>query len=192
MQRNFIIIKMDIVNLSKQLMYEQTKKNKAPSWLLTKLAIEKGVELSKLHNVDEKLVLVSLYLAHTKFSPIWHGGTQQNHPELSSSFIKEYLDKWEISKNEQEIILNSIESHHNKIKTKSKIAEVVKNAECFKFLTIEGSLILLHELGLRGFPFNESVEKVIQKMEQKLNLLTLDDCKKEANKNCNKIIKLFN
>ncbi|MDA3855223.1 MAG: hypothetical protein PF569_03120 [Candidatus Woesearchaeota archaeon] len=183
---------MDIVNLSKQLMYEQTKKNKAPSWLLTKLAIEKGVELSKLHNVDEKLVLVSLYLAHTKFSPIWHGGTQQNHPELSSSFIKEYLDKWEISKNEQEIILNSIESHHNKIKTKSKIAEVVKNAECFKFLTIEGSLILLHELGLRGFPFNESVEKVIQKMEQKLNLLTLDDCKKEANKNCNKIIKLFN
>ena len=182
--------KMNIVKLSKELMFKQTKKNKAPSWLLTEIAIKKGKELSKKHKVDEKLVLTSLYLAHTIFSPIWKGKIQQNHPKLSSKFAKKYLNKWKVNKNDQEIILNSIEAHHNKVPTKSKTAEVVKNAECFKFVTIEGCLILLHELDLRKTPFEESIDKVKQKMEQKKSLITLTDCKKEAEKNCKEILKL--
>lgn len=182
---------MDIVNLSKELMLKQTQKNKAPSWLLTELAIKKGKELSKRYNVNEQLVLISLYLAHTVFSPIWQGEIQKNHPELSSKFVKKYLDEWGVNKSEQEIILNSIEAHHDKVPTKSKIAEVVKNAECFKFLTVQGSLILLHELGLRQVPFNEAVKKVIQKMDNKKDLLTLDECIKESKENCSKIQELF-
>lgn len=182
---------MDIINLSKELMCKQTQKNKAPNWLLTELAIKKGKELSKIHDVDERLVLISLYLAHTIFSPIWKGSIQKNHPKLSSDFVKAHLDEWNVDKNEQEIILNAIEAHHNKVPTKSKIAEVVKNAECFKFVTVEGSLIWLHELGTRQVPFEESIDKVIQKMEQKKILLTFDDCIKEAEENCNKILGLF-
>ena len=34
---------MNLVQLSKKLMHEQTKKNKAPAWLLTELAIKKGM-----------------------------------------------------------------------------------------------------------------------------------------------------
>lgn len=67
----------------------------------------------------------------------------------------------------------------------------MKNAECFKFVTIEGSLIWLHELGLRGIPYEEAKEKVIKKMEQKRALLTLEDCIKEAEINCKEIIQLF-
>jgi len=181
----------DIVKLSEMLMRKQTKKNKAPVWLLTELAIEKGKELSKKYNVDERLVLTSLYLAHTVFSPIWKGEIQKNHPKLSSMFVKEYLDKWDVSEEEQKIILNSIEAHHNKVPTESKIAEVVKNAECFKFVTVEGSMIWLNELKLRRVPFEEAVDKVIEKMEQKRKLLTLDDCIKEAEKNCKEILDLF-
>lgn len=182
---------MDIVNSSKELMLKQTKKNKAPAWLLTELAIEKGKELSKRYNVDERLVLTSLYLAHTVFSPVWKGDVQKNHTILSSEFAKTHLDKWNISDEEQSTILNAIEAHHGKIPTKSKIAEVVKNAECFKFVTVKGSLILLHELGVRNVPFEEAVDKVIQKMEQKRILLTFDDCIKEAEENCKEIKKLF-
>ncbi|MCD4756391.1 hypothetical protein K8R20_02130 [bacterium] len=182
---------MDIINLSKELMHKQTQKNKAPAWLLTELAIKKGRELSKAHDVDERLVLTSLYLAHTIFSPIWKGDIQKNHSKLSSEFVKTYLDEWNVDKDEQEIILNSIEAHHNKVSTKSKIAEVVKNAECFKFVTVEGSLIWLHELGIRQVPFEEAVDKVIQKMEQKKGLLTFDDCIKEAEENCREILALL-
>lgn len=182
---------LDIVALSRELMYKQTEINKAPAWRLTELAIKKGKELAKKYKEDERLILTSLYLAYTVFSPIWQGEIQKNHPKLSSEFSKKYLEKWGVIKHEQEIILNAIEAHHNNVETKTKIAEIVKNAECFKFVTIEGSLIWLHELGLRGIPYEEAREKVIKKMEQKRDLLTLDDCIKEAGVNCKEIINLF-
>ncbi len=183
---------MDIINLSRELMQKQTQKNKAPAWLLTELAIQKGKQLSKKHHVDGKLVLTSLYLAHTIFSPIWKDDIQKNHPKLSAAFAKKYLQQWKVNNREQQIILNAIEAHHGKVPTKSKIAEIVKNAECFKFVTIEGSLIWLHELGRRQVPFEQAIDKVLQKMEQKKSLLTLNDCKKEAEQNCKQITKMFN
>ena len=106
-------------------------------------------------------------------------------------FSKEYLEKWKVSDEEQKIILNSIEAHHNHINAETKIAEIVKNAECFKFVTVEGSLIWLHELGLRQFDYAEAKKRVIKKMEQKRELLTLEDCINEAELNCKKIYELF-
>lgn len=184
-------MELDIVNLSKELMYNQTKINKAPAWRLTEIAILKGKELAKKYEQDERLVLTSLYLAHTVFSPIWGGEIQKNHTKLSANFAKSYLDQWGVMKEEQEIILNSIEAHHNNIETKTEIAEIVKNAECFKFVTLEGSLIYLHEWGLRQVEYEEAKEKIIKKMEQNQSLLTLDGCIKEAEINCKEIRKLF-
>lgn len=181
----------DIVKKSKELMYNQREKNRAPAWKLTELAIEKGKELAHKYGEDERLITVSLYLAHTIFSPIWQGEIQKNHPRLSAEFSKKYLEEWNVERKEQEIILNAIEAHHDQIETKTKIAEIVKNAECFKFVTIEGSLIWLHELGLRQIPYDEAKVKVIKKMEQKRKLLTLQDCIEEAEVNCKEIIKLF-
>jgi len=97
----------------------------------------------------------------------------------------------ELAKNLPDTDVEIIEAHHNHIKTESKIAEIVKNAECFKFVTVEGSLIWLHELGLRQINYDEAREKVIKKMEQKRLLLTLEDCKQEAETNCKKIYELF-
>ncbi len=182
---------MNIVQLSKDLMYQQTKINKAPAWRLTELAILKGKELAKKYQVDERLVLTSLYLAHTVFSPIWAGEIQQNHTKLSAEFSKKYLAEWNISEEEQKIILNSIRAHHNEVETETKIAEIVKNAECFKFVTVEGALIYLHEWGLRQVSYEEAREKVLQKMDQKRKLLTLEECMTEAEKNCAEIRKIF-
>lgn len=182
---------MNIVQLSKDLMYQQTKINKAPAWRLTELAILKGKELAKKYQVDERLVLTSLYLAHTVFSPIWAGEIQQNHTKLSAEFSKKYLDEWNISEEEQKIILNSIRAHHNEVETETKIAEIVKNAECFKFVTVEGALIYLHEWGLRQVSYEEAREKVLQKMDQKRKLLTLEECMTKAEKNCAEIRKIF-
>lgn len=95
---------MNIVELSRDLMYQQTKINKAPAWRLTELAILKGKELAKKYEVNEKLVLTSLYLAHTVFSPIWAGEIQRNHTKLSAEFAKKYLDEWNVSEEEQKII----------------------------------------------------------------------------------------
>ncbi|MCL2451584.1 hypothetical protein FWD20_01760 [Candidatus Saccharibacteria bacterium] len=181
----------DVVLMARDLMKECTEKNGAPAWCLTELAIKQGEILAKKYGVDVRLVKIALYLAHTVFSPIWKGEVQKNHPQLSSEFSKSYLDKWRVSPDDQAVILNAIEAHHGQVPTASLTAEVMKNAECAKFTTVQGALIWLHELGRRGVPYQESVEKVFAKMEQKRELLTLDNCVAEAEKNCTKIRKLF-
>lgn len=182
---------IDIVGLSRDLMYQQTQINNSPDWRLTQIAVKKGKELAKKYHEDERLILTSLYLAHTVFSPIWGGEIQQEHPFLSAEFSKQYLDEWGVSEQEQKIILNSIKAHHGKIGTETKVAEIVKNAECFKFVSVEGALIYLHVWGLRQIPYDEACEKVLKKMEQKRNLLTLDECIKDADENCREIMRLF-
>lgn len=64
---------MDIVKQARDLMYSQTQINKAPSWRLTEIAINKGKKLAKKYNENEKLILTSLYLAHTVFDQEWGG-----------------------------------------------------------------------------------------------------------------------
>ena len=181
----------NIVEKSKKLMYQQTLKNKSPAWLLTELAVEKGRKLAKKYKVDEELVVVSLYLAHTVFDIEPHGKIQRNHTKLSAKFAKKHLKKWKVSKEKQDIIINAIEAHHAKVPTKSLEAKVMKNAECFKFVTLKGCLILLHEEGIRGISFKEAADYVIYKMNSKKKLLTFKDCKKEAEKNCKKIKEVF-
>ena len=130
-------------------------------------------------------------MAHTIFDGVKHSKVRKQHPGLSAIFVKKYLDRWNVSKKEKEIIIDAIESHHNDAPAKSKEADVMKNAECFKFVTIQGCLILLHDLGGRGWSFDESVAYVLYKMNQKRKLLTLEDCKREAEANCREIKKLF-
>ena len=182
------------IQKAKTLMYEQTIKNKAPSWLLTELTQEVGAELSEKFNVNKNIVLLTLYLQHLVFDPIVGGKIQSNHPELSAKYVTDnnLLEKWNIPLNDRSIIIEAIKSHHKKNKSENLIVEVIKNAECQKFVTVKGALIWLHELGLRGYDFEKAKELVFYKMNQKKSLLTLEECKKIGEINCNNIIKLFN
>ena len=150
-------------------MFRQCKKNNAPAWELTEIAVAKGRQLAARYRVDEELVLASLYLAHTFFSDKLRDNIQKNHEKLSADFVKKYLTKWKVSKEKREIILNAIEAHHDKVPCQTKIAEVVKNAECFKFLTLKGALVCLHDFGRRGLSYDLAVSEVIRKMQQKLS-----------------------
>ncbi len=176
---------------AKRLMQERLKTNKAPSELLIELAVKKWQELSRKYKANEDIVSISLYLAHTIFSPEWWSDIQKNHPELSANFVKPCFDNWKVNQEDQNTILNAIRAHHNDEPCESLEAEVMKNAECFKFVSLEWSLIWFHELWLRRIAYNQSKEKVIKKMQQKLELLTLDDCILEAKHGCVKIEEIF-
>ena len=179
------------VEQSKQLMQRQTKKNGAPAWRLTEMAVAKGEELAKKYKVDSELVVTALYLAHTIFSKIVQDDIQKNHEELSAKFAEKYLKKWKVPAAKREIILNAIRAHHNKVNAESKIAEVMKNAECFKFIQVEGALIHLHHLGTRGIPFEKAARIVEAKAKQKFDYISLKEIKGEAKKSYNEVVKLL-
>jgi len=172
-------------------MWRQTRKNSAPAWGLTELAVAKGKELAIKHQARVDLVVSALYLAHTVFSPVLKGKVQMSHTSLSSEFIKSYLKKWRVRPADQAIIINSIRAHHSQEPTATIEAEVVKNAECFKFVTVPGILLELHDLGKRGLSLSEAVSFIEYKIEQKMSYLTLKDCKQEASVNLKKITKLL-
>ena len=151
---------VDIVEESRKLMKQSILKNDAPSWLLTELVVEKGKELANKYNADEELVITSLYLSHIVFSKGLKDEIQQQHVKLSSEMAKKYLDQWQVPEEKQDIIINTIEAHHGKVPTKSKEAEIMKNAECYKFITVKGCLILLHDLGRREHSFEEALDYI--------------------------------
>lgn len=180
-----------LVELSKKLMHRQTKKNGAPPWRLTEIAVAKGKVLSKKYKVDSELVITALYLAHTIFSKIVQDNIQKNHEDLSANFAEKYLKKWKVSPTKRNIILNCIRAHHEKVKTESKIAEVMKNAECFKFITIEGALVYIHHLGTRNIPFEKAIYLANAKAKQKLSYITLNKVKREAKQSYAETIKML-
>lgn len=178
---------------ARELMKEKTEENKAPSWILTELAQKVGKELAKEFNVDVNIVLLTLYLQHLIFNPIIGGEIQKNHPNLSANYVEDnnLLEKWNIPIEDRLIILEAIRVHHNKEMNSNLIIEVIKNTECQKFVTVEGALIWLHELGLRGFDYEKSKELVFYKMNQKKELLTLEKCIERGKNSCKKITEMF-
>lgn len=184
-------MKKDIISKSRALMKRQTKKNGAPAWGLTELAVSMGKKLARQYHVDEKLVVASLYLAHIVFHPKRHSFEMQHHPKLSAHLAKTYLKKWKIPAEEQAIIVDAIETHHAHSRPHTKVSEIMRNAEGYKFLTIEGCFIFLHALGSRGMSWEKSVEYCIEKMNQKYALLTLPACKRETRKNMTGLIRIL-
>ena len=177
--------------LSKALMLKQTKKNKAPAWVLTEHVVRYGKKVAPRYGVDPDLVVACLYLAHTRFSPIWEGYVQRNHERLSSQYVLPYLKKWQVAPKDISLLQNAIEAHHDHVRGTSKLAEVMKNAECMKFVTVDGVLYYFHDLGKRGWAPELSARRVLAKMNQKLGYLTLPDCISIAKKNRREIEKLF-
>jgi len=164
-------------------MQKRTVQNGAPAWELTELAVAKGYKLARKYRVDANLVVTALYLAHTVFTIEFKAAKRKNHPELSARFTEPYLKRWGVTAKEREVILNAIRAHHSAIPTETLEAEVMKNAECFKFVTLKGVLIYLHDLGKRNVPFKRAVGLVKAKVNEKYSYLTLKDCKIEARKN---------
>lgn len=181
----------EVVSRARELARQQYEKNHAPAWGLTELAVKKGEFLAKKHGVNAELVIVALYVAHTVFDEQRAGEVQSNHCHLSAEFVKPYLLEWRIGENDQRVILNAIEAHHDAVPTDSKEAEVMKNAECFKFLTLEGTSIFLADLRRRGMTHDEAAEYAMDKMNQKFSFLTLEDCKQEAERNRGLILKVL-
>ena len=181
----------DIVAAARQYMLRKTRQHKAPAWLLTELAIVKARELFKYYpKVDKKAVLTALYLAHLHFGIEKH--EQHRHSFKSAVLARKFLQRHHVSPLFIDKVVNAIEAHHAHVPCASFEAELMKNAEAFKFLSAKGALIMLHEGGLRGWNFKASREYTLFKMEQKFKLVTLPRCKREAVKGRREILELFN
>lgn len=177
------MVSRNVIQAAEKVMRAQTKKNGAPAWSLTEISVEKGRHLARSKAVREDLVVLALYLAHSVFSKDIDGEIQRDHPFLSADFAKAFLEEQAVSNEDIEVVINAIQAHHDHVEGKSLEAEVMKNAEGFKFLSVEGAEIFLKDLQRRGMTLAEAKQEVKRKMSQKLGFLTFPECIVEARNN---------
>lgn len=110
---------------------------------------------------------------------------------MSSGIAKDFLKKFNLSNNDKEKIINSIEAHHGGLEHNCIESEIVKNADNFRFLDPMGLLISVYwTKENNGRSLSEWIKLAKEKVEEKYKLVTLDICKKEAEENY-RIIKEF-
>ncbi len=174
-------ISEEVIDKARALMQERTRLNGAPSWGLTELAIAQGKELAQEYGVDVSLITTALYLAHVVFSTDRNSEAMKKHMILSAKEAEEKLSEWGVAPDLISKIRKAIELHHTVGDSGDLFCEVMKNAECSKFLTVEGIKIFITDLTWqRDMTPEEAREYARYKMQQKLSYLTLDKVRRAA------------
>jgi len=180
-----------MVEESRKICKEMSEKYaKVPHFDHTEFIVKKGQEIAKKLGADEKIVIVSCYLIDTGLSKAAQENRIKDHTKMGAEIAKEFLKRFNLSKEDRDKIINCIEAHHGEVKHTCIESEIVKNADNFRFLDPEGLLISLYRASDSGRSLKDWVERIREKVEEKHKLVTLDICKEEAEENY-KIIKEF-
>jgi len=103
-----------------------------------------------------------------------------DHIKMSSDFSRKFLSNFDINKKTLDIIIECIEWHHWKEKFNNLEAEITANSDCYRFLS---SRLIIHFLvnSKKMFwdNFLESIKFIESKMDEKMNIVSLDLLKKE-------------
>ncbi len=179
---------MDIKEESRKLAIEFSEKYGIPSFEGTEVAVKKGLEMAKKLGADERIVTVSCYLMDNGLGEARKRGNMKEHVKISIENAKNFLERFDLSKEDKKKIINSIEAHHGEIKHICIESEIVKNADNFRFLDLKRFIGEIYEGSNKGMSLKEIIKFLNRKVEEKHNLVTLDVCREEAEENY-KIIK---
>jgi len=92
---------------------------------------------------------------------------------------KEFLKRFDLDEETKEKIINCVEAHHGQVPYICKEAEIVANADCYRFLHPQGFFSLISWCGEGNLKFEEMLALAEAKLDEKYNILSLDICKKE-------------
>lgn len=146
-----------------------------PPLALYEIANKKGQELAEKNGADKEIALLGTILMDIKLGEAKEKGLLKEHAKYCAKATREFLKDKEISEEIKEKIINCAEAHHKQVPFKCKEAEVVMNADCYKFLDLNGMFNWL----TTNEDFKIILKIAEKKLEEKWNDLTFDDCKEE-------------
>ncbi len=182
----------NIVRAAEKLDREERKKGNSPPPILQQLLITKTKEICKKLKADQDLALIDAYLMDIKVGRALREGRIKDHVKMSLEAAKRFLKKFNLTKETQNKIENIINAHHGTVPYKCLEAEIVANADCFKFLHPRGAFFFLTDLGKREMSFSEALSYFEQKIEEKRKIISLEACKREADEYYRLLKKLIN
>ncbi len=156
------------------------------------VAFEKGKSLAKFYNADEDIVLIGMYLMDCKLKEARKLGKKQEHVNMASQFARDFLNDYDITKEEKEKIINCIEAHHGKVPFMCIEAEIYANADCYRFVSPTGVFAYICFLATKLNNLDDILSKVMEKMNEKYKILSLDKSKEELEESYQMFLKLIN
>jgi len=169
-----------VVKAAEKFDREERKKGNSPPEILQELLIEYTKKICRKLKADEDLALVGAYLMDIKIGQAIRERKVEEHVEMSLKAAKKFVKKFNLPKETWDKIKNIIRAHHGTVPYKCLEAEIVANADCFKFLHPKGAMFFLTNLGERGREFSESLKYFENKVEEKQKTISLGVCRKEA------------
>ncbi|MBT4824737.1 hypothetical protein HN695_04290 [Candidatus Woesearchaeota archaeon] len=143
------------------------------------LSNKMGQELAEKHEANKDLVMLGTILMDVKLGECIKEGKVKEHIERSADATEKFLTDLNVDEETKEKILNCVRAHHGTAPFDCIEAEVCANADCYRFLTPKGIFTYFRLLGNRFDDLTPVLDQVVMKMEEKWNVLTFDECKKE-------------
>ncbi|MFH1508612.1 MAG: hypothetical protein ABIE68_00365 [bacterium] len=103
------------------------------------------------------------------------------HVAMSVDASKVFIHKFNLDKETENKIINCVEAHHKDVNFNCLEAEICANADCYRFIHPKGFFAYLVLLGKRSDDFFDCLDQVENKLDEKINILSLDICKEELN-----------
>ncbi|PIZ52481.1 hypothetical protein COY27_00015 [Candidatus Woesearchaeota archaeon CG_4_10_14_0_2_um_filter_33_13] len=171
----------EIILKAREWALEEIERNLYPKIEGFNFSNKKGQELAENLGADKDLVLLGTILMDIKLGECFQEGKIQEHVQRSVIAVKDFLTKFELNKETKDKIINCVEAHHGKNPFRCKEAEICANADCYRFINTRLFLIFLKEDDTFN-TFEELIEFLDGKLEEKWKTLSLNFCKEELEK----------
>jgi len=172
------MISKKLIQEAESFVYSQAKKFQVPSVFHIKLSNKKGQQLAEKLGANRDIVLLGTLLMDCMLGKAVSEGKISEHVEMSFEKAVQFLSSFsEITSEEKENILSCVKEHHGTDSFYSLESEIVCNADCYRFVSIEGVVGGIHNG--RQMNVNDLISLYEKKAEEKWHIISLDICKKE-------------
>lgn len=174
------MISTELIQRVREAAIEETNRTGYPTLINFELSEAVGVEFSKKIGGDLTVVKLGVYLMDYKLGEAIEKGVLKEHVRMSADAANDLLSRLGVESELKERILDCILSHHGKDKYDSIEAEIVANADCYRFIHPRGLLnSMLSNSRKEGESFEGLLNHAEVKMDEKYSVLSLAAAKEE-------------
>ncbi len=186
------MITKELIKAAQEYAYNTSDTYGTPTRANIDISVEVGQRLADGLNGDKNVTALGNYLADCMLGYAIKEDIQNKHIELSRQKAEEIMGSFpEVTSEEKENILQCVLEHHGKDKFYSLESEIVCNADCYRFASVQGFLGSLRDFRGREMELKDLVKLLNDKADEKWNALSLDICKKELEPQYKAIKKLL-
>lgn len=169
--------------------YAEAERTGVPLRQHVDLAADVGKRLARELSASEGVVGIGTLLMDCMIGQALKEGRLQDHVRMSLDKTNKLLETSGLSEEDKENIRHCVSDHHGADKFYSLESEICCNADCYRFTSVKGFMYAVRFM--REMTFEDLINLLENKVEEKWNLVSLETCRKELKPEHETITKLL-